>query len=364
MRSGASARRALANEASRSRSGWSTGSPRAIAISLIAGGAVRRPRPRGRSGWHTTPTTGSARPSNASRMGPANRGVPMKTMRQTLRGRSDEEGASRAAALPSLACELAAARPVEVALQARQPIEEERSVEVIDLVLQRHRQQLLGLDLHLALLRSPATHEHAPGALDRSGQLGDGEAAFFPYDLALALGDLGIDEAETVLAGLRVVGPQVEHDHPAIDSDLRGRETDAGLVVETERARLAAELRGELVRCPLHRGAIAPFHPDVDEAREGRVAERAASFELGVHETDVVVTHGGGETRVIGAERLHHDAPRRRAASCATRHLDEELQGPLGGTEVGHVEREVGDEHRDQRDAGHVVPLAHHLRAD
>src|SRR5712691_2385548 len=229
MRSGASARRALANEASRSRSGWSTGRPRAIAISLIAGGATRRPRPRGRSGWHTTPTTGSARPSSASRMGPANRGVPMKTMRQTLRGRSDEEWAGgRAAALPSLACELAAARPVEVALQARQPIEEERSVEVIDLVLQRHRQQLLGLDLHLALLRSPATHEHAPCALDRSGQVGDGEAAFFPYDLALALGDLGIDEAETVLAGLRVVGPQVEHDHPAIDSGLRGRETDAG----------------------------------------------------------------------------------------------------------------------------------------
>src|SRR5439155_3628191 len=51
-------------------------------------------------------------------------------------------------------------------------------------------------------------------------------------------------------------------------------------------------------------------------------------------------------------------------ASGAPRHLDEELERALRGAEVGDVEREVGEQHGDERDAGDVVALAHHLRAD
>jgi len=60
---------------SRSRSGWSTGTPAATARSFTGGGATCRPRPAGRSGCVTTATT-SWEASSASSVGSAKRGVP------------------------------------------------------------------------------------------------------------------------------------------------------------------------------------------------------------------------------------------------------------------------------------------------
>ena len=109
--------------------------------------------------------------------------------------------------------------------------------------------------------------------------------------------------------------------------------------------------------------AVATLEPEVHQAREGRVAERPAPLELPRHEARVVVRRGGGDARMLGTEGLHDHPAGRVAAAGAPGHLHEELEGTLGGAEVGDVEREVGEQHRDQRHAGHVVTLAHHLRA-
>src|SRR5205823_1342858 len=96
------------------------------------------------------------------------------------------------AALASLALELPLSGAIEVALQPGQVVEEESSLEVVDLVLERDREELFRLDLDLLLLGRPRTHEDAPCTLHRRRQIGNRETALLPYDLALALGDLGI----------------------------------------------------------------------------------------------------------------------------------------------------------------------------
>ena len=65
------------------RSGCSTGRPAASARALTGASDTFCPRPRGRSGCVTTPTTvcGEAA-SSASSVGTANSGVPKKTMRR------------------------------------------------------------------------------------------------------------------------------------------------------------------------------------------------------------------------------------------------------------------------------------------
>ena len=52
------------------------------------------------------------------------------------------------------------------------------------------------------------------------------------------------------------------------------------------------------------------------------------------------------------------------AAPCPARDLREQLERPLGRAEVGQVEPGIGAQHADERDAGEVVALRHHLRAD
>ena len=68
------------------RSGWSTGSPASTARAFTGASDSFWPRPRGRSGWVTTPTTvcGEAR-SSASSDGTAKAGVPKNTIAQRVR---------------------------------------------------------------------------------------------------------------------------------------------------------------------------------------------------------------------------------------------------------------------------------------
>src|SRR6478672_2035835 len=61
-----------------------TGMPSANARAFTGGAWTSRPRPRGLSGWHTTPTT-SATSVNASRLGTAKSGVPKKSARISFR---------------------------------------------------------------------------------------------------------------------------------------------------------------------------------------------------------------------------------------------------------------------------------------
>ncbi len=75
-----------ASAPSRRRVGWRTGTPRASAATLTAGGVVLRPRPALRSGWVTT-ATGSLARATASRIGTTRAGLPMKTVRGLMTSR-------------------------------------------------------------------------------------------------------------------------------------------------------------------------------------------------------------------------------------------------------------------------------------
>ena len=111
------------------------------------------PRPRGRSGCETTPTTVWRDSISARRVGTAKAGVPKNTMRS---GR----------ALPSPgALQLLNLADDEVALDPAQAIDEQRAVEVIHLVLKGARQQFASFD---GAVRCPSGRgrgrPRAPGA--------------------------------------------------------------------------------------------------------------------------------------------------------------------------------------------------------
>ena len=81
-RSARSAASSARNGSCFSRSGCSTGTPPSIARAFTGASLVFWPRPRGRSGCVTTPTTACADCSSASSEGTANAGVPKKTIRE------------------------------------------------------------------------------------------------------------------------------------------------------------------------------------------------------------------------------------------------------------------------------------------
>jgi len=67
---------------------------------------------------------------------------------------------------------------------------------------------------------------------------------------------------------------------------------------------------------------------------------------------------------VIGQVALENDLPGDLPPARASRHLRQELEGPLRGSEVGYPEADVGVHHPDQRDPREVVTLGDHLRPD
>src|SRR5262249_20531630 len=71
-----------------------------------------------------------------------------------------------------------------------------------------------------------------------------------------------------------------------------------------------------------------------------------------------------GDRVVLGRVGRDDAPPRPISAAGAAGDLRQELEGPLAGAEVGQRQRAVGEEDADQRDAGEVVALGHHLRAD
>src|SRR5262245_39916459 len=91
---------------------------------------------------------------------------------------------------------------VGIALEGAQPVDEELAVEVVELVLERHRQQAVGLDLDLALVERPRPEQDLGAALHLGGVVDDTETALFPQDRAPVLNDDRIDELEEVLAGI------------------------------------------------------------------------------------------------------------------------------------------------------------------
>ena len=181
--------------------GLSTGSPRRAATAPTSLGSEPEPAPARLIGTRDHAddlearlSTHAAASTSRSRMWAASAGVPMKTI---LNGVGDfRSGRWRAAApsaLPSLIsfCEFA---PVEFALDPADAIDEELAVEMIDLMLQRDREQVVRLDLDLLLVGRPRAHQHARRAFHVGGVIDHRQASLFPNDRTLGLDDLGIDQ--------------------------------------------------------------------------------------------------------------------------------------------------------------------------
>ena len=84
--------------------------------------------------------------------------------------------------------------------------------EMIDLMLQRDREQIVCFDFDFFLIGSPRAHQHARRALDVRRIVDHGQAALFPNDFSLGLDDARVNQLEQILARLIVIG--IEHDDP------------------------------------------------------------------------------------------------------------------------------------------------------
>src|SRR3984957_17404050 len=150
--------------------GCSTRSPRERARSATGGEASRRPRPRGRSGRVSTSAGRcESRSARRSRIAAAKSVVPRKTMLKTW---ERLDGAGRLLCLTHRAHRL-------LARLARDPVEDQDAVEMVDLVLDHARLKALGLDLKgipFVVLRA---NTHARGTLDRIVPARQAEAALF-----------------------------------------------------------------------------------------------------------------------------------------------------------------------------------------
>src|SRR5438309_4775268 len=191
------------------RSGGKIGNLILPAWSLIADCSGRMPRPPRRSGWVTTSAMSWPASKSWVNVGAANGAVPAKTTRNRASGADEFR-------FPLLLFGFDFAQRIETG----QPIGEEDAVEVVDLVLDRARQERIALDLHrLALtIESAGHHLHVP--LDLADIPRYREAAFQADLLALPLDHLRVDEGVQVGVGL-------DHDHSEPDAHLRRRQADA-----------------------------------------------------------------------------------------------------------------------------------------
>ena len=110
-------------------------------------------------------------------------------------------------------------------------------------------------------------------------------------------------------------------------------------------------------------GRVGPGRDDRDEVADRRIAECRPPLELLGEEPRDVVALRELEGHRVRLERLHENEPRR-VASAPSGELRDELERPLLRAEVGDREPRVGVDDGGEIDAGKVVALRDHLRAD
>src|SRR6202011_1499432 len=179
------------------------------------------PRPPNRSGCVTTSATSWPASWSWFRVGPANAAVPANTMRNRAL-RADEFRFF----LLLLWLDLAQC------LEAGQPVGEEDAVQMIDLVLDRPRQERIAFDLHrLAVSVESARHYlHVP--LDLADVAGNRQTALQPDLFTLVLDHLGIDQHVQVGVGLDHRDAQPNPDLGGGQADTRGRDHGVDHVVD------------------------------------------------------------------------------------------------------------------------------------
>ena len=102
---------------------------------------------------------------------------------------------------------------------------EELAVQVVDLVLDAHGQQAIGLQREGLAIQTQRRDGDGVGALDLVVDAGDGQAPFLvALQRVAGPGDLGVDEDLQLVMGLG----DIDDHHALVHVDLRGRQPDAG----------------------------------------------------------------------------------------------------------------------------------------
>src|ERR1700679_2033423 len=165
--------------------GWYTGIPAATAASFTGELDVSWPRPRGRSGCVTTPSTlNSLSASSSRRVGRANAGVPQKTILS---------GGTRVLPLAGF-FQLANFALDQVALEHTKVRDEEDAVEVIDFVAEGAREQAFAAAFELGARRVLRADSDILRTFDVATKTWEREAAFFFALLAFGVNNFGIGE--------------------------------------------------------------------------------------------------------------------------------------------------------------------------
>ena len=181
-------------------------------------------------------------------------------------------------------------------------------------------------------------------------------------------GDVG-GEGEAFDDGLQVAGEGADAlgAHEELEAVLAvglGERGGAGFAHLHAFGQAFAQAAGGGLQGELGLGLVLAAAGEEEDVGERGVEELAAVVELLAGVAVVVVVPGvldGGAVRGVG---LDEDLAKLLATTGATGDLDEELEGALGGAEVGEVEGEVGVEHADEGDVGEVEPFGDHLGAD
>lgn len=107
----------------------------------------------------------------------------------------------------------------ELPLDQAEPVHEEDPVEMVDFVLKGAGQEPRCFDLQRTTVAVQRLQEHPLRPLHHGGILGHAQAAFLALDIALPLGNLGIDQREERVLRFRVA--DIDDDQPARHPYLR-----------------------------------------------------------------------------------------------------------------------------------------------
>src|SRR4051812_20118530 len=136
----------------------------------------------------------------------------------------------------------------EDAVARDDPVEEQQTVEVVELVL--HSTRLEGVEVQRALLpvESDAAHDQRAGAAHVAGQVGHAHAALTPDIAAVARDDDGVEEHHLAVTRARLgVAGDVDAERASRHADLRRRDTDRVRRPAHGVDEVASELPGDVV---------------------------------------------------------------------------------------------------------------------
>src|SRR5271170_1341254 len=241
--------------------------PASSASSFTGEKETSLPRPRGRSGCVNTPRiSNSGWERSFLREGTANCGVPQNTMfRRFTRSPSARTGKLPLAFFPQL-LDFA---PDQIALQHAQMLQEKNSVQVIDFMAERARQEIFAANLERLALEVLRSHGDELRTNNVSTKPWNRKAAFLFADFPFGMDNFWIDQNDLCFRIFAVRNS--DHRHPDALANLRRGQADALRGVHRSKHILGKlfELRVKLLDGGpgLFENRIAILHDRIDLAR-------------------------------------------------------------------------------------------------